>query len=321
MRKIYLIVILFISVKIFAQFDGAAGTPGSLAIHKDSPLFVAWATGATVTRGLQDIANGNGNYASVGNVAGVVGIADGSSVVSLGDGGSAVVTFAKPIANGSGPDFAVFENAFNDTFLELGFVEVSSDGINFFRFPAVSNTQTVTQVGSFGAVDPTKIHNLAGKYRTLYGTPFDLDEVPDNPLLDKNAITHVKVIDVVGTINPVFARYDSLGQIVNDPYNTPFASSGFDLDAVGVIHQNSSLATDDVYKDSMKIYPNPAKDFVKISGSQEAQFKIFDMDGRFLKSGQTVNKTIDLNSVKNGVYVVEIKTKTESIRTKLIVSK
>ena len=36
----------------------------------------------------------------------------------VGDGGSAILTFDTPIANGPGFDFAVFENGFSDTFLE-----------------------------------------------------------------------------------------------------------------------------------------------------------------------------------------------------------
>jgi len=59
-----------------------------------------------------------------------------------------------------GFDFAVFENSFNDSFLELAFVEVSSDGINFVRFPATSNTQTDVQITGFGTIDPTYINNL-----------------------------------------------------------------------------------------------------------------------------------------------------------------
>jgi len=47
----------------------------------------------------------------------------------------------------------------------------------------------------------------------------------------------VKVIDVIGTIDPQYASRDSFGNIVNDPYPTPFGSCGFDLDAVGVINQ------------------------------------------------------------------------------------
>ena len=35
--------------------------------------------------------------------------------------------------NGNSWDFCVFENAFNDSFLELGFVEISSNGNDFYK--------------------------------------------------------------------------------------------------------------------------------------------------------------------------------------------
>src|SRR5690554_1645811 len=92
------------------------------------------------------------------------------SVVSLGNGGSAVLSFENPIKNGEGPDFAVFENGFvdpeNDTvaFLELAFVEVSSDGAHFVRFPAISAIQTDTQILNSSFSDARFYHNLAGKH-------------------------------------------------------------------------------------------------------------------------------------------------------------
>ena len=175
------------------------------------------------------------------------------------------MTFASPICNRPGPDFAVFENGFANAqnpdmyFLELGFVEVSSDGVNFFRFPAISNVQTSTQIGGFGCIDPTQIHNLASKYPAMYGTPFELDEIPDNPLLNKNNITHVRIVDVIGTIDPEYCTYDSQGHIVNDPWPTAFASGGMDLDAVGVIHDIAHFPTP---PDEPPYIANPVADVV-----------------------------------------------------------
>ncbi|MFN6048554.1 MAG: T9SS C-terminal target domain-containing protein, partial [Bacteroidota bacterium] len=62
----------------------------------------------------------------MGTAAGAEGPAASNGVVSLGDGGIATLTFDPPITNGDGFDFAVFENTFLDTFLELAFVEVST---------------------------------------------------------------------------------------------------------------------------------------------------------------------------------------------------
>src|SRR5262249_13856862 len=75
-------------------------------------------------------------------------------------------------------------------------------------------------------------------------TPFDLAELAGtSPLLDVNNVQFVRLLDVVGTINPQYATLDGQGNIVNDPWPTAFGSSGFDLDAVGVINQVPEPAT------------------------------------------------------------------------------
>ena len=153
--------------------------------------------------------------------------------------GVAVVTFDQPISNGEGYDFAVFENALNSTFLELAFVEVSSDGVHFYRFPSVSNTQTTTQIANAGSVDATNLKNLAGKYMVGWGTPFDLAELAGYSNLDINNITHVRIVDVVGTIDPMYASIDKNGHIINDPYPTNFTDNGtggFDFSGVAVMN-------------------------------------------------------------------------------------
>ena len=226
-------------------FCGAVGTEGCDAIDGHSSSIVAWATGVSVVRGLDDIAVPDGPRVIYGSESDAVGPIDftTTTAVSLGDGGSATVTFAHPIRNGEGPDFAVFENSFNDYFLELGFVEVSTDGERFVRFPATSLTQTETQVVS--EVDPTFINNLAGKYRVGYGTPFDLEELRDSTGINIDSIVYVRIVDVVGSINPQYATYDAYGHIVNDPYPTSdptgnWRSGGFDLTGVAVMYENTN---------------------------------------------------------------------------------
>lgn len=221
-------------------FCGAVGTEGCNAIKADSSAIVAWATGITVVRGPQNIANPDGPVASTGtdsNALGMATLSNSLMVVSLGDGGSATLTFAHPIRNGEGPDFAVYENGFGDSFLELAFVEVSSDGERFVRFPATSLTQTETQTNGYGTTDPTFINNLAGKYRIGYGTPFDLAELADSTGIDIDSIVYVRVVDVVGSIDPQYGTYDAFGHIINDPWPTDNVSGGFDLSGVGVLHE------------------------------------------------------------------------------------
>lgn len=222
---------------VYSQYAPAAGQPGSTALRSDSSCFINWAKRCSIQRGLRQINVPDSGFASVGTAAGAEGPAASNGVVSLGDGGIATLTFDPPITNGNGFDFAVFENTFLDTFLELAFVEVSTDSLAWARFPAKSLTQTKTQTSAFGFTQPTQIHNLAGKYRHPFGTPFDLQDLAMMSNIRINEIKYVRIIDVVGSLDSTLGSKDSDGRIINDPWPTPFPSSGFDLDAVGVIHQ------------------------------------------------------------------------------------
>jgi hypothetical protein len=289
MMKIFYFLFFLISSSsyVFAQFAPAAGTEGSTAIFKDSSVFVAWAQHCEVTRGYQNITDPSLGLASAGDSTMALGKAGSNGVVSLGDGGSAMLTFEYPIYDGPGWDFAVFENGFIDTYLELAFVEVSSDGQSFYRFPSTSLIQDSAQIGGFGSVETTKLDQLAGKYIALYGTPFDLHVLKNEVGLDIQAITHIKIIDVVGNIIEPYVRYDHRQQKINDPWPTPFPSGGFDLDAVGIIHElrpNSTI--DENLATTLEIFPNPVSDQTQITFvlSKPTNVKmdlVFSVTGRF----------------------------------------
>ncbi len=315
MRKILSIFLVILPLLSVAQFAPPAGQEGTTAMHADSSAFVAWATGVVVEHGPMNIANpsagmtGGSQYPDEN----ALGVPDGTyGVVCLGDGGQATLTFRSPIYNGPGPDFAVFENGFANAqnqstyFLELAFVEVSSDGEHFFRFPAYFNAPQEPQLGGMGCIDPTLIHNLASKYAAFYGTPFDLDEVEDNPLLDKNRVTHVRLVDVVGCIQPEYATYDCQGHVVNDPWPTPFASSGFDLDAVGVIHD---LAHYDVVEaqevTSVNLYPNPVSSILSVDAANVASICLYSLTGQCVLETEN-NNTIDVSTLTPGLYFARI---------------
>ncbi len=259
-----------------------AGQSGSSAIHKDSSIITSWAIDCALVRGPKDIAKPDSGLAEFGIAGDGTGL-PGQGIVSLGDGGTATLRFSGYVYDGAGPDFAIFENSFSDDFLELGFVEVSSDGQNFYRFESVSLTQDTAQVNGFGSLDATDIHNLAGKYRADYGTPFDLEEMAGVPGLDIDSITHIRIIDVIGTIDTSYASRDGAGRIINDPYPTNFESGGFDLDAVGVIHLRDTTPTAIARHElsTFRIYPNPARGYFWIKGSMDdGRLEVVDGLGR-----------------------------------------
>ena len=295
----------------------AAGQIGTTAMHKDSSSFVAWATNCSVKRGYQQINDSTLGKASLGDSTNVYGKANGT-VVSLGDGGEAILNLYQSLHNGPGPDFAIFENGFNSSFLELAFVEVSSDGIHFFRFPANSETQDSIQIGTFGAVDATNINNLAGKYQVNYGSPFDLDEISNDSLLNKGNITHIKIIDVIGNITPEFATYDSQNRKINDPWPTPFPSSGFDLDALGLIHVNG-INTLTEKQQEFKVFPNPFTSLITVNSDVEIeQLELISLSGKTVAI--SANSSIEINELPSGIYLLRISTE-KSVYVKKVVKK
>jgi hypothetical protein len=217
--------------RLLDEYEPPAGQPGSSAIAADDARFVAWATGyaGTITMG-SDVDEGWDDPEQALSAA----EGETESVLSLGNGGVVTLTFAVPIANGDGADFAVFENGFDDFFLELAFVEVSSNGEDFQRFDCAYLGDE--PIGQYDTHDTELIGGLAGKYRAGFGTPFDLELLSNKELvedgdLDLDAITHVRIVDIIGD----GSAEDSFGHPIYDPTPT-VGSGGFDLDGIGVIH-------------------------------------------------------------------------------------
>lgn len=153
-------------------------------------------------------------------------------VCPIGRGGEITFYFSRPLVDGPGADFAVFENGYVDTFLELAFVEVSTDGIHFVRFPAISlNEDLDPDPERVDAIlDARNLHNLAGKYRIGFGTPFDLTELAGQ--LDTNSVRYVRLVDIPGDGSVA----DSQGNPIYDVYPTS-VTAGFDVDGVGVLNE------------------------------------------------------------------------------------
>ncbi len=242
-----------------------AGVPGFADENQQvvHPIYRAWATNVA-----EYIPNGNlkvfeDDFANASNSLGAL----DRAIVSLGDlaeeavmdgnePGSITVMFGDPndpndpghIRDHTGYDFAVFENGIlsrfstgdavsGELFAELAFVEVSSNGTDFVRFPNTSLTEEAMDI--VGTLDPNKVRNLAGVHPNTkaisLGTPFDLKDLSHTSavmdgLVDINDIRFVRLVDVPG-----YGGFsDSEGHPIYDP--TGGWTNGFDLDAVGVLH-------------------------------------------------------------------------------------
>ena len=274
-----------------------AGIPGFVGVDGDgevtdnnvvNPVFKQWASGYVTydPYDLESIQNYvNGMFANPNKTLGPV-TGNNGDIASLGDlnadqlaawradpdnnhgPGYITLTFDHGITNGEGADFAVFENGFisgggagvaGQIFAELGYVEVSSDGVNFARFPSVSLTEGL--VGGYGTIDPTDVYNLAGKhvnaYGSCWGTPFDLDDLANHTLvsdglLNLDAVSYVRIVDIPGDgsfmddatalIDPTTGLPYGETHGIYDAWVT-WGSGGVDLEAVGVINMVPEPAT------------------------------------------------------------------------------
>jgi hypothetical protein len=215
-------------------YSGPTDTTNAIdpAIPSNSARFVDWANAIDASRthfaprGSTTITNTGTN--SLGDL-------DAMQIASGDSPGYLTVTFPHGVRNGAGADFAIFENGFafgspNGLFAELAYVEVSTNGTDFARFPSIStNTSPVTGSGAFSGFDTTNMFNLAGKHASGFGTPFDLSDLSSNPLVtrglvDLNNIQFVKLVDIPG--NGAFL--DSQGHPILDNWLTT-GTGGYDF--------------------------------------------------------------------------------------------
>jgi hypothetical protein len=232
---------------------GRSSVVAALLASTVSPFLAAQTPFATQVISVQTNGGAGGGIFQPTNALGAPGGA--VDVHSLGIAGQLTVGFAAPITNGPGSDLLVGENPFRlagswwQTFAEVMFVEVSSDGVQFARFPARYLGDPV-QPGPFGTVGVGNYANLAGQHPVLADMPnvdpldvvdaggdaFDLQDLAAHPLVTSGAvnlgaITQVRLVDVVSG-----SSLDANAQPIFDA-----GSGSADVDAVTALHQVGSL--------------------------------------------------------------------------------
>jgi hypothetical protein len=150
----------------------------------------------------------------------------GLDVVSLGNGGEIVVSFApNTIVDGPGPDFLVFENPFdvggdpNHLYAEPAEVSVSSDGVNWTPFPCTATSAPYGACAGWHLVDSNPDNCISPlDPSTAGGDPFDLHDV------GVSSARYVRIVDKIVEACPAA----DAGARPN--------SNGFDLDAIGIVN-------------------------------------------------------------------------------------
>mgnify|MGYP002397459501 CR=1 FL=1 len=79
-------------------------------------------------------------------------------------------------------------------------------------------------------------------------------------------------------------------------------------------------STNDIKQNTLKVYPNPAKNSISIVSDNKGQYRIYNMQGQLQYDGN-LNEGVNRVNVNllNGLYIVEMLSGNETSRTKLII--
>ncbi|MEW4925102.1 T9SS type A sorting domain-containing protein [Algibacter sp. 2305UL17-15] len=151
-----------------------------------------------------------------------------------------------------------------------------------------------------GSID---INTVKGNLANSGG--FDISEFA----LFKDPLVQLVIQQLISS-PPVFTSDVTIGLLLALNFNMPgmpFAGLGPNFQAEVCV----TLSSDDLEKDALKVYPNPASDFVKVSKNFiNTTYRVHDIIGKELISGKVDQSgTIDIKSLKNGVYFLNIDAK------------
>ncbi|MEZ4976227.1 MAG: T9SS type A sorting domain-containing protein [Flavobacteriaceae bacterium] len=151
------------------------------------------------------------------------------------------------------------------------------------------------------------IRDLAGG-QNLVLTPI----VPDN---GRNAVNNVQYGCGIANQNPSYAWKEAkfsftvpagVTQVRFQYYNNNVGYFKY-IDDVSIV--SNSLSVEDLMPYNLKIYPNPAKDFVKLSASQPiSKIEVFDILGKQVlrETINSIRTEVNIANLPKGLYIMKV---------------
>jgi len=99
---------------------------------------------------------------------------------------------------------------------------------------------------------------------------------------------------------------------IDDGTSVPYS---FEVSTISKMTFNALVNIEDIEADNLKVYPNPASNYLKINNSLNSQstYAIYSIDGRMLMSGRYSNdESIDVSHLSTGLYI--LKTEGQTIK-------
>jgi hypothetical protein len=175
-----------------------------------------------------------------------------------------------------------------------------------------------TGVGAGTLIDDIEYSDFAG-YLSLQPLDYELEiRTADQsvavakysvPLQTLNLADYALVVVASGFLDPsVNSNGEAFGLFVA----LPSGGSLVELPALTLTADVKDLA-------SVQIYPNPASNFISISGMNAPLVKIYSLNGKLIDSSVAISNSIDISYLPQGYYSIELITQDQTIRMPLII--
>ena len=102
-------------------------------------------------------------------------------------------------------------------------------------------------------------------------------------------------------------------------FTTDNFSTGYVVDNIQIINKGTQGTDDAGKKAKLRLYPNPTADVLNVNVTEKVlAIEIYDMVGQLVKSSGNGSKSINVSSLKKGIYVVKVVTDNNTHTEKMI---
>lgn len=218
---------------------------------------------------------------------------------------------------GTSDDFYAYEVSLNGAVIDT----VMTEEFEFANLVAGENTISVVSMYTMGGKSA-----VATTSATIAVAPTSLMVTPD-------AGAHTAVATWVGTADSynVYLNGEMMANVTDATYTLTDLTDGYFV--VGVSALFGTVESDmtssyfvfvnvsDVSALDLAIYPNPASNWIMVSGIANSVVEIRDIAGKLLVTQEMIsgNERIDVSNLNNGIYVVSMKNDNGLVSKRLII--
>jgi uncharacterized delta-60 repeat protein len=241
------------------------------------------------------------------------GTLDSDFNIGLGIQGGSGVAYSINIVSGEKIIIGGFFNAFNGSAVG-NIIRLNTSGsldTNFASNVGANNYISSTAVQSDGKII------IGGVFTTYNGTARNrIAKLNADGTLDSNFNVGTGVDNQTSAIG-----IQSDGKIIIGGHFTTY--NGTTSNYIARLNNTLLSVNDSEFISTLKVFPNPTKDFFNINIEDNASFEIYNISGKLLdnKAISSGNSLIDISSYNTGIYIAKITNENNQSKTTKVVKK